>query len=169
MGYPHYDLVQRSYAELIQEGKIKKRDEHEQVEQDKGLMTRRAAYYANTLRDRDHGILEKTGGNQSEGYSVDIIIQKDGTFWDIATDDGTMAKPVNGSERNDPELAPRWRQPTKELAQIEDGGVVEPPPGPGPGQPSGNEEVMSKLNEMSAQMQELHQRQAADTAAISGA
>ena len=126
MGYPHYDLVQRSYGELIQEGKIRKRDNQEAVENDKGLMTRRSGYYSN-LQDPYIGILEKTSGNNSEGYSVDILIHKDGRFWDIATDDGSMAKPVNGSERGpDPELAARWRQPTKELAQIEDGGIVSP-------------------------------------------
>lgn len=127
MSFPYYDQVERAYRELVAEGKIKHREQQEEVEQDKGLLTRRAGYYANIV-DHSIGILTKTSGNNSQGYSVDIVIHKDGTFWDIATDSGGMAKPVNGGPANGPDLIPRWAQPTAALAGID--GDVDPPPGP---------------------------------------
>lgn len=126
MSFPHYDRVELAYRELVDQGKIARRDNQEAVEQDKGLLTRRAAYYAN-LVDPSMGILEKTSGNQSMGYSVDIIIAKDGTFWDIATDRDGMAQTVDGGPSVDPGLAARWRQPTAALA-----GLDQPQPEPGP-------------------------------------
>ena len=45
------------------------------------------------------------------GYSVDWILrQTDGVGWDVTTDDGVNAFPVNGSEHPpDPSYIPRWR------------------------------------------------------------
>ena len=151
-GYPYYDDVQRAHQELKDEGKIFPTSEHD-CEQHKGLLTRRAGYYSN-LHDKTIGILEKTTGNNSEGYSVDIVIRKieaatgpegqaqHGVFWDVATSEesGGMhtAKPVNGGPSGpDPALADRWRQPTAELAGLtEGGGQPEPEPGPGPTPPT---------------------------------
>jgi hypothetical protein len=167
MGYPHFDLVQRAHSELTAEGKIRRRTEEAQVENDKGLVTRRAAYYANTERDPDHGILEKNYGNNSMGYSVDIIIDKSGLFWDVVTDSGGMAQPVDGGERGpDAELAGRWAQPTQELAQIE---PSTPGPGPGPGPGTGGSsdaEVIAKLDEIIAMLNRQQETQARDTASI---
>ena len=121
MSYPYYDEVTRAYDELIAEGAIKQRTNQEQVEQDKGLLTRRAGYYSNQ-QDRTIGILAKTSGNNSQGYSVDLLIRKpDGTFWDIATDSGGMAMPLNGGPSGpDPQLAKDgWTQPTAALAGLE--------------------------------------------------
>jgi hypothetical protein len=131
MSYPHFDLVQQAHADLKAEGLIQPRTTQDEVEQDKGLLTRRAAWYVNQQRDPSHGLLEKTSGNNSLGYSVDWILrQSDGVGWDIATDDGTNALPLNGDEHAaDPAYIPRWRQPTAELAQMPDEST-EPEPAP---------------------------------------
>jgi hypothetical protein len=125
MGFQHFDLVERAAEELRREGKIQPRDHNEEVEQDKGRITRRAAYYA-YQRDTNVGILEKTTGNNARGYSVDIIIAKNGEFWDIVTDDGREARPINADAKSDPGLSNRWRQPTRDLAEL------------GPEEPEGN-------------------------------
>jgi hypothetical protein len=120
MSFPYYDLVDRAYNELIAEGKIKPRTVPEDVEQDKGLLTRRAGFYVFTLEDPTIGLLEKTSGNNSLGYSVDLLLcRTDGTFWDVATDKNGCAAPLNGGPSGpDPELIPRWRPPSAELAQL---------------------------------------------------
>jgi len=121
----HYELVVRAYDELKHEGKIKKRDDQKEVEEDKGLITRRAGYYIN-LVDPTIGILEKKTGNNSKGYSVDLLIKTDGTFWDVVTDEGGNAKPINGDGKIGLDLIDKWREPTKELAGLEeDEGEVE--------------------------------------------
>jgi hypothetical protein len=120
MSFPYYDEVVRAHAELVDEGLIRHRDIPEEVEQDKGLLTRRAGYYVCALHDPTIGLLEKTTGNNSLGYSVDLLLRRlDGTFWDVATDSGGNAIPLNGGPSGpDPELIPRWRKPTAELAQV---------------------------------------------------
>jgi hypothetical protein len=166
VGYPYFDLVQRAHSELIAEGKIRRRTDPEQVEQDKGLLTRRAGYYSNVERDPTIGILEKTTGNNSAGYSVDILIAKDGRFWDIATDANGMAMPVDGEERFDPALAARWAQPTKELAQIEEG-MPGPGPGPDPPDPDNNDsQIIEMLDQVIAMLERAQEVHARDTAAI---
>lgn len=116
--FKHFDLVERAHRELLSEGKIKRREKVEEVEQDKGLLTRRAAYYANQ-RDGSLGLLEKNYGNNSKGYSVDVILNKvTSEYWDVATDDGHNAKPVGIGPRVDQLLNHRWRQPTRELAEL---------------------------------------------------
>lgn len=148
MSYPNFDLVQKAFEELKSEGIIKPvpaTDQHA-VEEQKGILTMRSGYYSNQ-RDSNIGILEKTSGNNYKGFSVDILIQRNGDFWDIATDVETspgmrMAAPVNGGPSHDDNLIPRWRQPTKELAGIENGGNGEPPP------PDGD--IDDKLNQIIA-------------------
>lgn len=116
--FKHFDLVERAHRELLSEGKIKRREKVEEVEQDKGLLTRRAAYYANQ-RDGSLGLLEKNYGNNSKGYSVDVILNKvTSEYWDVATDDGHNAKPVGIGPRVDQLLNHRWRKPTQELAEL---------------------------------------------------
>lgn len=129
--YPYYNQVERAHNELIREGKIKDTNIQSEVENQKGLLTRRSAYYSH-LVDSNIGILEKTVGNNSMGYSVDLIIHKDGRYWDIVTDNGS--RPiliVGGIENSDLGLVSRWRQPTKELADIVDN-FPEPIPDPIP-------------------------------------
>jgi hypothetical protein len=164
MSYPHYDLVQRAHSELIAEGKIRRRTEQEDVEEDKGLLTRRAGYYSNTERDASIGILEKTSGNNSAGYSVDILIAKDGRFWDIATDAAGLAQPVDGEERYDPALAAKWAQPTRELAGITAPPQPGPGPIPGPIPTPGRDEILESLDEIIAMLQRAEETQARDTA-----
>lgn len=146
MAFPHYDLVQRAYEELTAEGFIKELPpgHQEEVEDQKGILTRRAAYYAN-IQDPQYGILEKTSGNNSEGYSVDIIISNSGLFYDVATDNGRIAIPINGGPASDPALIPRWRQPTRELAGIGTEPEPEPEPGPEPEPPSDDIKEMLQL------------------------
>jgi hypothetical protein len=120
MSFPYYAQVERAHSELVAEGLIRHRATQEEVEQDKGLLTRRAGYYVFAEDNPLIGLLEKTSGNNSLGYSVDLLLRlSDGTFWDIATDSGGQAIPLNGGPGGpDPELVPRWRQPTAELAQV---------------------------------------------------
>ena len=120
MSFPYYDLVEKAHQDLKNEGLIKQRTNQEQVEQDKGLLTRRAGYYVYTQQDKTIGLLQKTEGNNSEGFSVDLLIQKNtGYFWDIATDNAGMAMPLNGGPSGpDTELAMKWAQPTAALAKV---------------------------------------------------
>jgi hypothetical protein len=85
MSYPHYDLVQKAHQELLNEGKIAPRSSQEEVEQDKGpLLVEQLTMCIQ--KDETHGLLRKTEGNQSEGYSVDWILRNtDGEGWDITT------------------------------------------------------------------------------------
>ena len=133
MSYPYFSDVQRAYDELRNEGKIGPRTNQEQVEADKGLLTCRAAYYANQ-RDASHGLLAKASGNSYAGMSVDWILRNtDGEGWDVATDDGTQALPSNGGPYGpDAARIPDWRQPTADLAQVDDsgGGTTPVPPPP---------------------------------------
>jgi hypothetical protein len=157
MSYPHYDLVTRAHSELLAEGLIGPRTDQTAVENDKGLICRRAAYHVYTERDATHGLMEKTSGNNSMGYSVDWILRSvDGVGWDITSDDGVNAFPVNGSEHPpDASYIPRWRQPTAELAQISS---TPPEPDPPPEEVS-DEELFEILENLEIQ-------QANDTAAI---
>jgi len=154
MSYPHYDLVTRAHSELQAEGLIGPRSDQAAVENDKGLICRRAAYYVNVERDPSHGLMEKTEGNNSMGYSVDWILRSvDGVGWDVTSDDGVNAFPVNGSEHPpDASYIPRWRQPTAELAQLSPA-PVDPDP------PETDDELFEILETMQIQ-------QANDTAAI---
>lgn len=159
MSYPNFDLVQKAFQELQNEGIIKPvpaTDVHA-IESQKGILTMRSGYYSNQ-RDSNIGILEKTFGNNYKGFSVDILIHHSGDFWDIATDVETspgmrMASPVNGGPSHDNDLIPRWRQPTKELAGIENGnGNGEPPP---------NDDVIELLNHIVHQNELIMQQNAA--------
>lgn len=153
MSYPHYDLVQKAHADLKSEGLIGPRSSQDQVEQDKGLLTRRAAWYVNQQRDPTHGLLEKTEGNNSLGYSVDWILRKtDGVGWDIATDDGVNALPLNGdAHAADPAYIPRWRPPTADLAQMPEGGSV-PEPEPQPPAVDRTDEVLQAIADSEARI-----------------
>jgi len=129
MSFPYFDEVQRAHQELLAEGKIKTRATQEETEQDKGLLTRRSGWYSYE-RDPSIGLMEKLEGNNSLGYSVDCVLSKvDGVSYDIATDSAGLAQPVNGGPSAPyPADIPRWRVPTKELAQLEDDPDPEPPP-----------------------------------------
>ena len=147
MSYPHFDLVEKAELELIAEGKIKHRDNQDEVEQDKGLITKRAAYYVYTERDASHGLMEKTDGNNAGGYSVDWILRvTNGEGWDVTTDTDGMAGAVNGDSHGpNPDYISRWRQPTRELAQLEE--ETTPPPEPENPQPI-PEDLLNYLQEM---------------------
>jgi hypothetical protein len=157
MSYPYYDQVTRAHAELLAEGKIMARTNQDQTEQDKGLVTRRAAFYANQ-RDPSHGLLAKTSGNNSLGYSVDWILRNiDGEGWDIVTDAGGLAQPVDGGPVGaDPARIADWRQPTAELAQI---GGTTPAPEPPPTDQATADLILEVLETLQA-------TQTADTATI---
>lgn len=153
MPFPYYEEVQRSYQELQSEGFIKELPAGHQpeVEEQKGILTRRSGYYAN-IQDPNIGILAKTSGNNSQGYSVDLLIHKvTGQFWDVATDNGRIAIPINGDEHIGTDLIPNWRQPTRELAGIgQDVPEPEPEPEPEP-PPDGN--INEKLDFVISQQQ----------------
>ncbi len=165
MSYPYYHQVQRAHSELITEGKIRPRTNQEEVEQDKGLLTRRAAYYVNTENDPNHGILEKKTGNNSMGYSTDLIPHKDGRFWDVATDRGEeggprMAEPVDGGE-NGPfdDIPPKWKQPTAELAQLDETPNL-------PNNPPSSQEYNEKLDQIIETLGQVQTQAAENTGSI---
>ena len=88
------------------------------VDEQKAILTRRASYYINQVNP-NIGLLQKTSGNNIQGLSVDIILDKSsGNFWDIATDVNGLAKPIEGQLKNDKSLISRWIQPTLELAGL---------------------------------------------------
>src|SRR6266516_7447459 len=111
----NFDVVEHAYQDLLETDKIR---EGIDVEEQKSILTRRAAYYLNQFNP-NIDLLKKTSGNNILGLSVDIILDKsNGDFWDIATDNGKIAKPVNSEPKIDTSLISRWVQPTKELAEI---------------------------------------------------
>ncbi len=77
MSYPYFELVIKAQNDLINEGLIMPRDDQRALEEDKGLLTRRAGYYSNQ-RDATIGLLAKTTGNNSLGFSVDILLSTNG-------------------------------------------------------------------------------------------
>ncbi len=111
----NFNLVLKAYDELFASGDI---IVGKNVDEQKAILTRRAAYYINQVNP-NIGLLQKTSGNNIQGLSVDIILDKSsGNFWDIATDVNGLAKPIEGQLKNDKSLISRWIQPTLELAGL---------------------------------------------------
>lgn len=149
MAYPYYELVQQALADLKAEGKVRPRTTQAEIEQDKGLTVQRAAYYVHTQRDPNHGVFQKSGGNvyvpppesgSTETFSVDWILRVyDGEGWDVVSDrwdgeegqggTGEAIVVEGGAHGPNPDNIPRWRMPTKALAQVAEG---HPEPGPTP-------------------------------------
>lgn len=131
----YYSQIERAYNELVSEGVIFPVQitghEAEQVDDMKGILTRRAAYYINLQNNPAYGLLEKTSGANSYGYSTDLIMVLNGDYYDTCRDqvEGNMVSvvPMNSGAQHDEELIPRWRMPTKELAGLE-GPIPHPPP-----------------------------------------
>lgn len=132
----YFDEVEHAYDELVASGDVHDvppgNVQEQEINEQKAYVTRRAAYYIN-LRDVAYGLLSKTSETNVQGLSTDIVIKRDGIYYDIATDvdlaGGYKAVEVrNGSGILDTSLIDRWVQPTKEMAGL--GGVVEPPTTP---------------------------------------
>src|SRR6266571_2115643 len=84
-------------------------------------ITRRVAW---ALRDEGAGVLAKPSGNNCHGFSVDVVVFRDGTWVDClinAENQNTPAWQV-GTTKLDPNV---WVAPT-------DPGDTPAPPGPGP-------------------------------------
>ena len=122
----NFNLVERAYNELINSGEIYSTSDPQSVENQKAYLTRRAAYYLNQI-DNNLGLLSKTTGNNVMGLSTDIVIKRNGDYYDIATDFAGLVRPVNSDIVSDPSLASRWIQPTKELAGLTNIPPVVPP------------------------------------------
>lgn len=117
-----YDLVERAYNELVASGVVHDSMIEAELEAMKGAVTFRAAYYVNKVNP-NRGLLAKTSGNNVKGFKADVIMDKDGTTFDISTDNGKKIIIQNPSGKSEPELKDLWRQPTAELAGLTD----EPP------------------------------------------
>ncbi len=90
-------------------------------------ITKRVAW---VLRAQGVGLMEKSGGNNCQGYSTDWLVFLDFSGRDILTDSGGENGPAWSPEPNDPPgtYAGRWRAP------FDPGDVVVvPPPGTGTG------------------------------------
>lgn len=86
-------------------------------------ITNRAAYI---LRNDGAGILSKPSGNNCQGYSVDVIIYRDGRAFDVLVDGGGANTPAwNQIEPIDPG---RWREPIAPVPIPGPGPVPDPPP-----------------------------------------
>jgi hypothetical protein len=81
-------------------------------------ITRRVAW---ALRDEGAGLLSKPSGNNCEGFAVDVIVYKDGTWVDCLINSETENRPAwqVGADKLDPS---RWVAPTQ----------VDPDPAPAP-------------------------------------
>jgi hypothetical protein len=155
MSYPYFADVQRAYDDLRAEGLIQPRATQDEVEQDKGLLCRRAAWYTHSGQNRAIGLLEKTSGNNSLGYSVDWNVDLLlAVGYDVATDqeaaDGMReAVPVNGGPSEpSQDNRERWRPPTAELAQMPD----EPTPEPEPEPPADTEAILQAIADSEARI-----------------
>lgn len=143
-------------------GSLVSADPHEQ-ECNKARLTFRAGYFIH-LKDQNIGLIEKTSGNNCQGYSVDLLYDKsNGWNIDIATDEpcGGMNRCVKvlWFPRHDPAIAHRWRVPSKELAGI-DGPVIppsqppvqEPPQPPSGGVQIDTERILKEMADMEARL-----------------
>jgi hypothetical protein len=115
-------------------------------EEGKALLCRRAAWLVWNV-DHNVGLFKKTSGNNVQGLSVDILVDKrDGSFADCASSrnngDGTVdiikVWVSNPPDQNTSDTS-RWVQPTAALAGVGEPVPVEPPvvPVPVPNPPSG--------------------------------
>lgn len=91
-------------------------------------ITKRVAW---VLRAQGVGLLDKPGGNNCQGYSVDYLVFPDFSGRDILGDGGGENAPQWSGEPNEPAgaFAGRWRAP------FDPGDVVGPAPGPMPPTP----------------------------------
>lgn len=131
-----YDLVKKSYDELVASGDIHdvpfSPSQDNIISSQKAYLTRRAAYYL-WLSNPNNGLLSKTTGTNVMGLSIDIVLMKNGDFYDIATDvevgNGFRAvRTVNAGIQTGVDLIPRWVLPTKELAGLSDVPPIPPEP-----------------------------------------
>lgn len=121
--------VELAWGQLLGEGFPLHFTLEEEIE--KARLTRRAAYLINQL-DSNIGLLSKTEGNQIDGLSVDIIIDRiSGEFADVASSqplrNGVRIIPV-WVPKQDKNLIDRWVQPTRELAGLTDSTEPVKPP-----------------------------------------
>lgn len=123
----NFDQVQRAYNELIKSGDIYTTSDSQQIENQKAYLTRRAAYYLNLI-DSNIGLLSKTTGNNVMGLSTDIVMKRDGDYYDIATDSAGLVQPVNSGVTHDSSLVSKWVQPTLELAGLTTNPIPVPVP-----------------------------------------
>lgn len=139
----NFDQVQRAYNELIKSGDIYTTSDSQQIENQKAYLTRRAAYYLNLI-DSNIGLLSKTTGNNVMGLSTDIVMKRDGDYYDIATDSAGLVQPVNSGVTHDSSLVSKWVQPTLELAGLTTNPIPVPVPISVP--PDDYKEIINKLD-----------------------
>jgi hypothetical protein len=126
----YIQIVRDAVAEFQPPLSCPEGDEHGDEEM-KALATRRAAYRINQV-DPSIGLLSKPSGNNSMGYSTDLIVHRTtGEFADIMSTrprgDGTREVVplwLPNPPSQDPAWLARWRQPTAELAGLESGDTV---------------------------------------------
>jgi len=144
----------------------------------KAQLTRAAALAINRL-DANVGLLRKDSGNQVYGLAVDVLVDRATGDWaDIATAQGvgnvlvTIAAHWLG-RTGAPPAQGYWIQPTEALA-LAPGPMIrtsptpgpDPGPGPGPEPPPSNDIVIEKLDAILAQLDDLRNQAAANTARI---
>jgi len=144
----NFNLVLKAYDELFASGDI---IIGKNVDEQKAILTRRASYYINQFNP-NIGLLQKTSGNNIQGLSVDIILDKsNGNFWDIATDINGLAKPIEGQLKNDKSLISRWIQPTLELAGLTSSSSI-----PVPSLPPPTNHIIERLTQIEQKLDNLN-------------
>jgi hypothetical protein len=128
----------------------------------KAKLTFRAAYLIHQ-KDPDIGLFKKEQGNNVEGKSVDILVNRKGDFADVATDRQPSpgcftAHPVwvpNGPDANTRDLT-RWVKPERAWAGFPPD--PEPQPEPNPGTIEPNPGTVIDYAALVARMEEMEQR-----------
>lgn len=122
-----YDLVEKAYNELVASGVVHDSTNGEELDGMKGAVTFRAAYYINQVNP-NRGLLAKFSGANVKGFKADVIMDKDGTTFDISTDNGRKIIIQNPRGNFEPNLIDLWRQPTAELAGLNEIPPIDIPP-----------------------------------------
>lgn len=141
----------------------------------KAQLTRAAALAVNRL-DANVGLLRKDTGNAVYGLSVDVLVDRATGDWaDIATAQGVGSALVTIAAHwiqrtGAPPAQGYWIQPTEALA-LAPGPMTRttpgPDPGPGPGpDPPPNDTLHEQLDAILAQLDDLRNQAAANTARI---
>ena len=127
--FPDYSAtMDRSIASFVPPLRVADDGNPQSDDDMKGLATRRAVYWMHE-RDQDIGLLEKTTGSNSKGFSADVAIHRSGAWVDMATTvargDGTREVRrvwITNPPSSDPAWLARWREPTAALAGLDGGG-----------------------------------------------
>jgi hypothetical protein len=147
----------------------------------KGQVNVRAGYKIYSLGHTTVGFIAKNPGQvQHLGVAVDCLLDnRDGSWDDYLTDvpvgDGSLREVRLAHTPHGPAGSPPytgWVQPTLAMTQqpgpltLKESPGPGPDPGPGPAPPADTSEVIAKLDQVLAALDQMRNQQAADTARV---